>query len=107
MATIRFNQATVTAKANVYFNGKVVSHSVILSDGAQKTLGLIYPGSYHFNTDQAEQMEIIAGTCDVKLDGSEESNSYGENQSFYVPEKSGFTIEVNECICEYICSFID
>ena len=107
MKETKFNQATVTAKANVYFDGKVVSHSVVLSDGAKKTLGLIYPGSYHFNTDQAEQMEIIAGTCDVRLDGSEESNSYGENQSFHVPEKSGFTIEVNDGICEYICSFID
>ena len=107
MKTIKFNQATVTAKANVYFDGKVVSHSVVLSDGAQKTLGLIYPGSYYFNTDQAEQMEIIAGNCNVKLDGSEESNSYGENQSFHVPANSGFTIEVNDGICEYICSFID
>ena len=107
METIKFNQATVTAKANVYFDGKVVSHSVVLSDGAKKTLGLIYPGSYHFNTDQAEQMEIIAGACNVKLDDSEESNSYGENQSFHVKANSGFTIEVNDGICEYICSFID
>jgi uncharacterized protein YaiE (UPF0345 family) len=52
-------------------------------------------------------MEIIAGTCNVKLDGSEESNSYGENQSFHVTANSGFTIEVNDGICEYICSFID
>jgi uncharacterized protein YaiE (UPF0345 family) len=107
MNNIKFNEVSVNAKANIYFDGKVVSHSVVLSDGAQKTLGLIYPGSYHFNTELAEKMEIIAGTCNVKLDGSEESNSYGENQSFHVPANSGFTIEVNEGICEYICSFID
>ena len=107
MKKIKFNEVSVNAKANIYFDGKVVSHSVVLSDGAQKTLGLIYPGSYHFNTELAEKMEIIAGTCNVKLDGSEESNSYGENQSFHVPANSGFTIEVNEGICEYICSFID
>jgi uncharacterized protein YaiE (UPF0345 family) len=107
MKNIKFNEVSVNAKANIYFDGKVVSHSVVLSDGAQKTLGLIYPGSYHFNTELAEKMEIIAGTCNVKLDGSEESNSYGENQSFHVPANSGFTIEVNEGICEYICSFID
>ena len=64
MEPSKLNQATVTAKANVYFDGKVVSHSVVLSDGAQKTLGLIYPGSYYFNTDQAEQMETISiRTC--------------------------------------------
>jgi uncharacterized protein YaiE (UPF0345 family) len=107
MKNIKFNEVSVNAKANIYFDGKVVSHSVVLSDGAQKTLGLIYPGSYHFNTELAEKMEIIAGTCNVKLDGSEESNSYGENQSFHVPANSGFTIEVNEGICEYIWSFID
>ena len=107
MKNIKFNEVSVNAKANIYFDGKVVSHSVVLSDGAQKTLGLIYPGSYHFNTELAEKMEIIAGTCNVKLDGSEKSNSYGENQSFHVPANSGFTIEVNEGICEYICSFID
>ena len=107
MKNIKFNEVSVNAKANIYFDGKVVSHSVVLSDGAQKTLGLIYPGSYHFNTELAEKMEIIAGTCNVKLDGSEESNSYGENQAFDVPANSGFTIEVNEGICEYICSFID
>jgi uncharacterized protein YaiE (UPF0345 family) len=107
MNNIKFNEVSVNAKANIYFDGKVVSHSVVLSDGAQKTLGLIYPGSYHFNTELAEKMEIIAGTCNVKLDGSEESNSYGENQSFHVLANSGFTIEVNEGICEYICSFID
>lgn len=107
MKNIKFNEVSVNAKANIYFDGKVVSHSVVLSDGAQKTLGLIYPGSYHFNTELAEKMEIIAGTCNVKLDGTEESNSYGENQSFHVPANSGFTIEVNEGICEYICSFID
>jgi uncharacterized protein YaiE (UPF0345 family) len=52
-------------------------------------------------------MEIIAGSCKVILDGSEESNSYSENQSFDVPANSGFTIEVNDGTCEYICSFID
>ena len=107
MSNIKFEIVTVHAKANIYFNGKVVSHSIVLEDGSKKTLGLIYPGSYHFNTDQAEQMEIIAGNCKVILGGSEESDSYSENQSFNVPENSSFTIEVNDGTCEYICSFID
>ena len=107
MNNIKFENVTVHAKANIYFDSKVVSHSIVMEDGAKKTLGLIYPGSYHFNTEQAEKMEIIAGSCKVILDGSEESNSYSEHQSFDVPANSGFTIEVNEGICEYICSFID
>ena len=107
MSNIKFENVTVHAKANIYFDGKVVSHSIVMEDGSKKTLGLIYPGSYHFNTEQAEKMEIIAGNCKVFLDGSEESNSYSENQSFDVPANSGFTIEVNDGTCEYICSFID
>jgi uncharacterized protein YaiE (UPF0345 family) len=107
MSNINFKNVTVHAKANIYFDGKVVSHSIVLEDGAKKTLGIIYPGSYHFNTEQAEKMEIIAGYCRVTLDGSEDSISYGENESFDVPAKNGFTIEVNDGICEYICSFID
>ncbi len=107
MTDINFENVTVHAKANIYFDDKVVSHSIVLEDGSKKTLGIIYPGSYHFNTELAEKMEIIAGHCSVTLDGTEESTSYGENQSFNVPANNGFTIEINEGICEYICSFID
>lgn len=102
-----FPNVTAVTKANVYFDGKVVSHSLLFQDGSKKTLGLIYPGSYHFGTDKAELMEIVAGTCEVKLDGSETKTTYTGGQTFEVPAKSGFDIAVSEGICEYICSFID
>ena len=105
MTDINFENVTVHAKANIYFDGKVVSHSIVLEDGAKKTLGIIYPGSYHFNTEQAEKMEIIAGNCKVILDCSEESTDYTDGEAFEVNAKSGFTIEVNDGTCEYICSF--
>ena len=56
-----FHGVTAVAKANVYFDGKVVSHSLLFADGTKKTLGLIYPGQFHFGTDKAERMEIVAG----------------------------------------------
>jgi uncharacterized protein YaiE (UPF0345 family) len=102
-----FPNVTAVTKANIYFDGKVVSHSLIFADGSKKTLGLIYPGSYHFGTDKAEHMEIVAGNCAVKLDGETEVRAYTGGQTFDVPAKSGFDIEVAEGICEYICSFID
>ncbi|MDH4475778.1 MAG: pyrimidine/purine nucleoside phosphorylase [Verrucomicrobiaceae bacterium] len=102
-----FSNVTAVAKANVYFDGKVVSHSILFGDGSKKTLGLIYPGSYHFGTDKAELMEIVAGGCVVKLDGAEGTASYAGGEAFGVPAKSGFDITVSEGICEYICSFID
>jgi purine/pyrimidine-nucleoside phosphorylase len=101
-----FPNVTAIAKANIYFDGKVVSHSIVLLDGSKKTLGIIYPGSYHFGTDQAEIMEIVAGSCEVKLDGTETTTTYTSGQSFNVPAKSGFDIAVTEGLCEYICSFV-
>jgi len=101
-----FHGVTAVAKANVYFDGKVVSHTLHLPDGGKKTLGLIYPGSYHFGTDAAELMEVVAGQCEVRLDGTTETRRYEAGQSFEVPARSGFTIAVPDGICEYICSFL-
>ena len=55
-----FTPVTAVTKANIYFDGKVVSHSILFPDGSKKTLGLIYPGKYHFGTEKAERMEIVA-----------------------------------------------
>jgi uncharacterized protein YaiE (UPF0345 family) len=101
-----FRGVTAVAKANVYFDGKVVSHSLLFPDGSKKTLGLIYPGKFHFGTDKAERMEIVAGGCEVKLDGQSVVNAYTAGQAFDVPAKSGFDIEVKQGICEYVCSFL-
>ena len=102
-----FPNVTAITKANIYFDGKVVSHSILMPDGAKKTLGLIYPGSYHFGTGKAEIMEIVAGACDVKIDGSDTVSHHAAGQAFEVPANSGFDIAVQAGICEYICSFID
>lgn len=104
---MQFTNVTAIAKANVYFEGKVVSHTILFADGSKKTLGLIYPGSYHFGTDAAERMDITDGGCEVMLDGSSDVAGYTAGQSFDVPAKSGFTITVKEGICQYICSFLN
>src|SRR2546426_12532610 len=101
-----FRNVTAIARANVYFAGKVVSHSIIFPDGTKKTLGLIYPGKFHFGTDKAERMEIVVGECKVKLDGQTATKTYATGTVFDVPAKSGFDIEVNSGICEYVCSFL-
>lgn len=103
---MEFKNVTAVAKANVYFDGKVVSHSIFLASGEKKTLGLIYPGTYHFGTDKAEIMEIVDGACTVTLDGAQGEKSYAAGTRFDVPAKSGFTITVKAGICQYICSFI-
>ena len=103
---MQFNNVTATAKANVYFDGKVVSHTIVLPGGEKKTLGLIYPGKFHFGTAAAERMEIIAGSCAVKIDGESRSRDYGAGTSFDVAANSGFDIEVAGGICEYVCTFL-
>ena len=107
MKNKEFKNVTAVAKANVYFDGKVVSHTIILEDGNKKTLGMIYPGKFHFSTDKAEHMEIIAGNCTVKVQGDSNNTDYSAGQSFDVQTKSSFDIEIKEGICEYICTFID
>lgn len=105
-APVEFKNVTAVAKANVYFEGKVVSHSILFPGGSKKTLGLIYPGKFHFGTDKAECMEIVAGACRVKLDGQAVTKGYAAGAAFDVPAKSGFDIEVQSGLCEYVCSFI-
>lgn len=101
----KFDGVSVAVKANIYFEGKVVSHSVVFKDGMKKTIGLIYPGSYLFNTGAAEKMEIISGVCTAKIKGEKEWKEYKSGEFFKVPANSAFDITVESGITEYICSF--
>jgi hypothetical protein len=102
----QFTDATVLTKANVYFDGNVVSHTVLFTGDIKKTLGIIRPGSYHFGTGAPERMEIVAGSCRVTVDGQAAATAYAAGEHFDVPGKGGFTIEVAAGLCEYICSFL-
>jgi uncharacterized protein YaiE (UPF0345 family) len=103
---VQFDNVSVLCKANVYFDGKVVSHTVLFSGGKKKTLGLIYPGSFKFNTDAAERMEITAGECRAKLAGKSEWTTYPAGTHFDVPSKSSFEIAVDNGQAQYVCSFL-
>jgi uncharacterized protein YaiE (UPF0345 family) len=102
---IQFVGVTAVAKANIYFDGKVVSHTLIFPDGTRKTLGLIYPGKYRFNTDAPERMEIVAGQCTVQVNG-QGPQTFAGGTNFHVPAKSSFDIEVKDGICEYVCTYL-
>jgi len=102
MTTI--DNASVSKKANIYFDGKCVSHSVLLADGSKQSVGVIFPSSLTFNTGAAEVMEIVGGACRVKLAGADAWNNYGAGQQFSVPANSAFDIETSETL-EYVCRF--
>jgi uncharacterized protein YaiE (UPF0345 family) len=105
MAQAEFTGVTAVAKANVYFDGKVVSHTLKFADGSEKTIGLIYPGEFHFDTDAPERMDMVAGTCQVRLDGEQAWQEYEAGSTFKLPGKSGFVIKVMSGLAEYVCSF--
>lgn len=100
----RFDSVAVVKKANVYFDGKCVSHSIEFADGSRKSVGVILPASLTFNTGAPEIMETVAGSCRVRLQGESEWKTYGEGQSFSVPGNSSFDIEVSEPY-HYVCHF--
>jgi uncharacterized protein YaiE (UPF0345 family) len=101
----QFDNVSVISKANVYFDGKVLSHAVLFSDGTKKTLGIILPGSYEFGTAASEQMDIIDGNCRVMLAGATEWTSCPTATSFRIAENSSFKIEVDGAPMQYICSY--
>ena len=102
----QFDNVNVIKKANVYFDGKCVSHTVEFKDGTKKTIGVILPSSLTFNTGAPEVMEGVGGACRVRLKGESEWTTYGEGQSFKVPGNSSFDIEVvaGEAY-HYVCHF--
>lgn len=101
-----FNNVTVVKKANMYFDGKVASHTVLLPDGSKKTLGVMQPGEYEFNTKAAEVMEILSGELTVLLPGNKAWQSVAAGQSFDVPPNSKFVMRVTK-VSDYCCSFVE
>ena len=99
-----FNNVTITKQANVYFDGNVTSRSIIFQDGSKKTLGIMLPGEYEFNTDDKELMEILSGDLEVLLPDSDWQTIKG-GESFEVPANSSFQLKIKE-ITDYCCSFI-
>ena len=102
----QFDNVSVVKKANIFFDGKCVSHNVLFADGTRKSVGVIFPSSLVFNTGAPEIMEINAGLCRITLAGENTSNEYRAGQSFSVPANSSFQIETLETL-DYVCHFID
>ena len=100
-----FTNVTVIKKANVYFDGKVVSRTVVFADGSKKTLGIMQPGEYEFSTGDKELMEIISGKLDVFLPGAAGATPVKGGESFEVPAHSKFRMTV-KTLTDYCCSFI-
>ncbi|MBT1072065.1 pyrimidine/purine nucleoside phosphorylase [Pelotalea chapellei] len=101
----QFNNVTVPKKANIYFDGKVVSHTVLFPDGSKKTLGVMQAGEYEFSTGAAENMEILSGELEWQMKGDGAWTKVVGGEAFDVPANSVFLMKV-AVVTDYCCSFL-
>lgn len=100
----QFDNVSVKKKANIYFDGKCVSHTVLFPNGTRNTLGVIFPSTLTFKTESPELMEINTGVCKVRLNGDREWKAYKAGDRFAVPGNTSFDIEVTETL-DYVCHY--
>jgi uncharacterized protein YaiE (UPF0345 family) len=100
-----FKNVTIIKEANVYFEGKVTSRTVVFPDGSRKTLGIMYPGKYEFSTDDKEIMEILSGELDVLMLEAEGWKTIKSGGQFEIPAKSKFNLNVKS-LTDYCCSYM-
>jgi purine/pyrimidine-nucleoside phosphorylase len=102
----KFENVAVVKKANIYFDGKVTSRTVLFADGSKNTLGIMLPGNYEFGTGAKEIMEILGGELEVLLPGETVWKSYSAGTKFEVPPDAHFKLQVRTVV-DYCCSYIE
>lgn len=102
----KLNDVSIIKKANVYFDGGVTSRTINFKNGEIKTLGLMQPGEYEFNTDKKEIMEIQLGEVDVLLPDEAEWKHFSAGDTFEVKANASFQITAIS-LTDYCCSFVD
>lgn len=100
-----FQNVTVIKKANIYFDGRVTSRTILFPDGSKKTLGIMAPGDYEFGTAEKEVMEILAGSLEVLLPGQAQWIVINAGETFEVPAQSKFQLKV-KTLTDYCCSYL-
>lgn len=100
----KFENVTVVKEANIYDGGKVTSRTILFVDGTKKTLGIMMPGEYTFDTKEAEVMEMMSGELDIRLP-NEQWRTLKTPESFNVPANSSFDLKI-KTVTDYCCSYI-
>lgn len=95
---------TLTAKANVYFDGKCISHSFTQADGSKQSVGVVLPSELTFTTGAPEVMLCVGGSCEYRLAGNEQWHTSTVGQKFSVRGNSSFDIRVTDAY-HYICQY--
>ena len=106
MTTDKIDNISVTTQANVYFDGKCISHGITYLDGSKKSVGVILPATLTFNTCAPEVMECVAGSCEYKLADTDAWVKSSAGEKFSVLGNATFDIRVAEgSTYHYICHF--
>jgi len=100
----KFENVTIIKEANIYYDGAVTSRSIEFGDGEVKSLGIMLPGEYTFNTNEAELMEMMSGELEIRLP-NEEFKTLNTPESFNVPANSSFDLKI-KTVTDYCCSYI-
>jgi uncharacterized protein YaiE (UPF0345 family) len=98
------DKVSVLERANIYFDGKCVSHTAQCADGSRKSVGVVFPSLLIFSTGAPGRMEIVAGRCRMRLAGCEDWRDFAAGTAFDVPGNGRFEIEVSEtvdCVCHF------
>ncbi|MFB6069510.1 MAG: pyrimidine/purine nucleoside phosphorylase [Halanaeroarchaeum sp.] len=94
---------TVRKEANVYYEGHVTSRELETADGDRKTLGIVLPGEYEFETDEREDIEIVEGRGRFELPTGE-TISFEAGDVASIPSDTTFTF-VADSVVDYYCSY--
>ena len=100
-----FNNVTAIREANIYFDGKVISRTLVFADGSKKTLGIMFPGEYEFGTAEKEIMEILSGELEVLISEDKGWQAIKGGEEFEVPSESKFKLKVKS-LTDYCCSYL-
>ena len=102
----KFKNVTIEKKANVYLEGKIISHTIIFNSGEKKTLGIMMPGEYEFNTCEKEIIEVLDGRMMVLLPKETEWKLFHKGEVFEISGNSNYKLAIGE-VTEYCCSLIE
>ena len=97
-------RASIVAACERSIGAVLADNAVVLADGTKKSVGVILPAKLTFNTGAPEIMECVGGSCEYKLDGSDEWKKSSAGESFQIPANSKFDIRVAEAY-HYICHY--
>ena len=53
-----YENVNIEKNINIYFDGNVTSRNIYLQDGTKKTLGVMFPGKYKFDTEKRIEFKL-------------------------------------------------